>query len=350
MERIPIYTDIDNLQEVFSLDRDSSLFHGMKQLLSKEAELIFCEDEDVVTVNEAYASIALELASGDFVTRYKNADEHYLTAPFKTNLQERFLNKSSVLFSNDTARIAISEPLCGMLMTGLGNEKDVYDKLNFRKDVFRANRILTIGREFTGYNSLQQYLLPFAEIIINEPYLFVPERRDMTLEPYLENNFKSLFRTLFNGVKNKVNITICTFISNRDEHTSPWYDLASKSFRPLFSYIDAFLKDLLGANRYKLWLVISPESYAARHDRYILTNYQYLESGAGLTYFDHNGTFINRGEGLHLYSIMHDDARKSFIPNVITKIQTIVIDNVKKNYPNRLFASHNVNSYYLDFS
>jgi hypothetical protein len=350
MERIPVYSDMENLLEVFSIDRNSSLFVGMKQFLAKESEIIFCENEEEATINPYFSEIAKEFSSGDFIWKYRAADEDFLCPPFKTNLQERFPNKSSVFFSNDSKRIAISTLKNGILMAGIGEEHLVYNKLNFEKEFFRANRILTIGKEFTNYNSLESFILPFSEIIINEPYLFVPERKEYSLEPYLENNFKALFRILFKNATNKVNIIICSFINEQDKQTSEWYDVKSNSFSPLFDYLKDFLTGLLGGARYNLWLIVSPMARQARHDRYILTNYQYIESGAGLTYFDHRGDFINRGEGLHLYSIMHDDARKSFIPSVIDKIQTNVINSIKATKPERIFGVNQGNSYFLNFS
>jgi hypothetical protein len=243
----------------------------------------------------------------------------------------------------------MSLPKNGILMAGTGDEKIVYNELNFHKDFFRANRILTIGKEFTNYNSLEPFILPFSEIIINEPYLFVPERKEYTLEPYLENNFKSLFKILFNNTSNKVNIIICSFVNEQNKIESDWYDRPNNSFKPLYDYIKQYLNGLLGGARYNLWLIVSPLARQARHDRYILTNYQYIESGAGLTYFDHRGNFINRGEGVHLYSIMHDDARRSLMPAVIIRIQTEVINSIKATNPERIFGIENGDSHNLKF-
>jgi hypothetical protein len=350
MERIPIYTNIENLVEIFALDRTTNLFMGMKQMISKESELIFCEEEASFYEHDLYPHIAKEFTSGSYEYRCINDVESYLLPNFKSNLQERFENKSSILFSNDTARIEMAKEKNGILMAGWGNEKDVYNKLNFNKDFFRANQILTIGEQFTDYSDFNSYILPFSEIIINEPYLFVPESRTYNLDMYLLKNFKALFKVLLNGVTNKVNIVICTYVNEEHKHESEWYDNEKNSFQPLYDYIKTFLNELIGGARYKLWLVVSPQVRQARHDRYILTNYQYIESPAGLTYFDDRGNFINRGEGIHLYSIMHDDARKSFLPSVKRKIQTNVINSLNATKPERIFGMEQGNTYFLDFS
>lgn len=349
MDRIPIYADIENLIEVFSMDRQSELYHGMKRLISKESSLTFCADENEILQHPLYAQLAKEFATGDFIIKYLDAGEDFLRTPFKTNLQERFKNKSSILFSSDNNRINGCSESNGFLLGGVGQEKDVYNKLNFQKDIFRANRILTIGKEFTKYENLEPYILPFTEVIINEPYLFVPERKDFDLEPYLNNNFKALIKSLFRTAKNKVNIVISTFVNEQNQHESHWYDLNSKTFRPLYDYIKTFLRQELGGARYKLWLIVSPMARQARHDRYILTNYQYIESGAGLTFFDHRGNFINRGEGIHLYSVMHDEIRQTFLPSVIEKIQKQVIDSIKVTHAPRIFGFENGDSHFLKF-
>jgi len=82
----------------------------------------------------------------------------------------------------------------------------------------------------------------------------------------------------------------------------------------------------------------------------VLTNYQYIESGAGLTYFDDRGNFSNRGEAIHLYSVMHDEARKELIPSVINNIQNKVINSVKQTHPERIFGIENGDSYFLNFT
>jgi len=350
MERIPIYTNLENLVEIFALDRSTSLFVGMKQLISKESELVFCEEEAVFYEHDLYPHIAKEFSSGSYEYRCINENESFLLPKFKTNLQERFDNKSSVLFSNDTERIEMAKEKNGILMAGWGDETDVYNKLNFNKNFFRANQILTIGHEFTDYTSLKPFILPFSEIIINEPYLFAPESRGFNLESYLTNNFKALFKSLFDKTTNKANIVICTYINEEYKQQSDWYENSPTPFNKLYEYIKVFLNSLLGGARYKLWLVVSPMVRHARHDRYILTNYQYIESGAGLTYFDDRGNFINRGEGIHLYSIMHDDARKSFIPAVKSNIQNNVIDKVKAIHPERIYGIEQGDSYFLNFS
>jgi hypothetical protein len=349
MDRIPIYTDIENLIEVFSIDRQTDLFYGLKKLVSKESSLTFCSEESEIIAHPLFEHLAKEFAAGDFMIRYIDESENFLKSPFKTNLQERFLNKSSILLSNDNNRINACVENNGFLLGGTGQEAEIYAKLNFHKDFFRANRILTIGNEFLNYNNLEPYIMPFTEVIINEPYLFVPERRDFDLEQYLDNNFRALFRSLFRRAKNKVNIVISTFVNEHNQHESNWYDLDSKSFSPLFDYIKEYLRQNLGGARFKLWLIVSPMARQARHDRYILTNYQYIESGAGLTYFDHHGNFINRGEGIHLYSVMHDDARRTFFPSVLDKIQTQVINSIKVTHPNRIFGVENGDSHFLKF-
>jgi hypothetical protein len=349
MNRIPIYTDIENIAEIFSIHRQSELFHGMKRFISKESSLTFSASEDEIISHPLFEHLAKEFASGDFIVNYIDDAEHFLLPPFKTNLQERFINKQSILLSNDNERISGCANSNGFLLGGVGEEHEIYSRLNFQKDFFRGNRLLTIGNDFLDYRNFEPYILPFTEIIINEPYLFVPERRDFNLQQYLDHNFKPLLKSLLFKAKNKINIVISTFVNEQNQHESEWFDLGSRSFEPLYRYLKDFFRQELGGARYKLWLIVSPMARQARHDRYILTNYQYIESGAGLTYFDHQGNFINRGEGIHLYSIMHDDMRQTFLPSVLNKIQRQVIDSVKITHPSRIFGIENGNSHFLNF-
>lgn len=147
-----------------------------------------------------------------------------------------------------------------------------------------------------------------------------------------------------------MNIVICTFINKEKEYESDWYDRSQKTIDPLYVYINDFFKNILQDTKFKLWLVVSPIVRKARHDRFIVTNYQHIECGAGFTYFDDQGKFINRGDAIHLCSIIHDDYRKTVFPDIINKIQSIVIDKVLETNPERIFGKKNGNSYYLNFT
>lgn len=350
MERIPLYTNLENILEIFDLERESLLFQGSKLLLTRESEVIFCEDEETIYEDEFFSHVAKELSSSDFTYRFRNESEEYLIPPFKANLQECFSNKSSVFLSTDAERISNFTKNNGILMGCHHGLLGIYKNLNFNRDDFRANKVLTIGNDFKSYDDFKPFILPFCEIIINDPYLFIPEQRGYALENYLKYNFEALVKSIFSKVQNKVHIIICTLSNETTELESPWYDRTSRKYDSLYNYINKFFKDLLGGPRYNLWFVVSPKAYDARHDRFIVTNYQYIESGAGLTYFDHNGTFINRGEAIHLYSIMHDEARKSLIPHVIEMLQSRVIDPVRANRPNRIFGLDKGDSYLLKFT
>ncbi len=354
MKRIPLYLDIDNLAEIFSLDRDSPNFIGLKQLLSRESNLIVCETEEVAFQNPYFESLSNELTSGDFNLKYRTEEEEFLAPPFKTNLHHHFKDKRSILFSYDIDRVQEAKSKTGTLLGGIGEEVEVYKKLNFKKDFFRGDKPLTIGKSFNNYSDFEPFILPFYELIINEPYLFQPDRKDWDVENYINNNFKPLMTSLLKKVKNKVNIVLCTFVNSQDEDSFPFFDREleneSKSgFQPLFDLCYEYLSELLGANRFKLWLIVSPMKRKSRHDRYALTNYQFIESGAGLAYFDDQGNFNDRGEVIHNYSIMHDEARTEIIPNILEKIQSNVIESVLKTHAHRIYGKENGNSYFLNF-
>lgn len=350
MDRIPLYTNIENLAEVFSLKRDSQDFLNVNQMLKRESEIKFCESEEEAFANPLFMELAKDLTAGDLMFDYRNEQENFLCPQFKTNLQELFTNKSSVFWSNDNDRIELAKKKNGLLLAGLGGELEVYNKLNFNRDIYSGNKLLSIGSSFTSYNSFANYILPFNELIINEPYLFCPENRTYNLENYLKHNFEELIKQLFANTSNKVNIIICTTIHDRDKEKSDWWDNDAKNFDSLFKYCNDFLKKTLGGKRFKLWFIVSPENRMARHDRYIVTNYQFIDSPAGLTFFDDRGNFINRGESIHVYSLLHDDARKTHIPNVIDNLQGNVIDKVKTLSKGRMYGSENGNSYYLNFT
>lgn len=357
MERISLFSDLDNLAEIFAMDRDTELFQGMKRFISKESEVTICETQDVAEQNELFLSIVPELTSGNFIFNYRKAEDTFLDPAFKTNLHEHFNDKSSILFSYDNARVQEAKPKTGVLLAGVGEEVETYNKLNLRKDFFRASKILTIGTSFNKYDDYSPYILPFFEVIINEPYLFKPDRNDWNVQNYLDNNFIPLMDTLLAKTNNKVNIIINTFVTEDESKINefPFYDdqLEKESncgFKPLYDMCSNYLNNKLGANHYKLWLIVSPQTRKARHDRYILTNYQFIDSPSGLAYFDDRGNFSSRGEAIHLYTVMHDETRQELVPSVLEKIQNVVINGVKQTHPNRILGTENGDSYFLKFT
>lgn len=356
MERISLYTDIDNLAEIFSMDRKTTEYQGVYQLISRESKITLCETEEIALANPLFETVAPDLTSGDFEFDYRTDEQEFLNPPFKTNLHHHFCDKRTVLFSYDCDQVKKAKEKTGLLMAGIGEEIEAYNKLNFKKEFFRASKMLTIGKTFNQYDDFKPFVLPFFELIINEPYLFKPDRNDWDINDYIDNNFKPLMATLLEKVNNKVNIILNTFVNDQDDVklAFPFYDNqlqidSNNGFMPLYEMCKEYLSQLLGADRFKLWLIVSPNARKARHDRYVLTNYQYIESGAGLTYFDDRGNFSNRGEAIHLYSVMHDEARKELIPSVINNIQTKVINSVKQTHSDRIYGVENGNSYFLKF-
>ncbi len=133
MDRISLYTDIDNLAEIFTMERTDPNYIGLKQLISKESKLIICEPEDIAIKNDLFQSIAMELTSGDFQFDYRDIKDEFLNPPFKTNLHMHFKNKRAILFSYDNERIELAKQKTGVLLGGIGGELEVYNKLNFNK-------------------------------------------------------------------------------------------------------------------------------------------------------------------------------------------------------------------------
>ncbi len=344
MDRIPLYTDLDNLAEIYSMDRTTPLFFGMNQLIAKESELIFCEDEETALNNPLFEHVSKELATGNFVFRYRNENEEFLIPAFKTNLQEKFKNKSSLFFSYDNERVNEFKSKNGILMAGVGEEQMIYDTLNYNRNSLKGFRFIIPDNSF-NYSVIAPYIMPFTDILINEPYLFQPDRNDWDIEKYIERNFTKLIESLFQQRRNKMNIIIATFV-NEDERLIlkfPYLEqeMAKKvethkfktpeALLPLFDLCISIFDSILGANNYNFSLLISPSARTARHDRYILTNYQYIECGGGFAFFDDRGNYVNRTEKIEMFSILDDQTRIELIPSIQSYLLLKIFKKLKFN-------------------
>jgi hypothetical protein len=348
MGRVRLYSDIDNIAEIFRLDRESSIFHGMKHFLSRECAITFCETENVGIQNVLFESIANELTTSNFEVSFRDEDETFLDPPFKTNLQEHFTDLSTIFFSYDNERINLARSRSGILMAGIGEEIELYNKINYFEETYTANTILTIGKSFNDYKDLSKYILPFSEIIINEPYLFKPDRNDWDLKSYIDKNTRPFFDTLFSNIDHKVNVVIGTFVNEQIENQFNFFS-AESGFKPLYDLCLEILSASMDPAKFKLWLCISPQARKGRHDRYILTNYQFVDSPSGFTFFDDRGNFVNRGESIHLYTIGRSQFRNETMPSIIENFQNKVIDSTMQTHPNRIFGKDQGNTQFLKF-
>jgi len=255
MERISLYADIDNLAEIFSMDRKTASFQGVYQFISQESRITLCETEDIAIDNPLFETVAPDLTSGDFDFNFRTDKQDFLNPPFKTNLHHHFNDKQTVLFSYDCDQVNKAKSKTGVLMAGIGEEVETYQKLNFKKDFFRASKILTIGKSFNQYDDFKPFVLPFFELIVNEPYLFKPDRNDWNINDYIDNNFKPLMATLLDKINNKVNIVLNTFVNDQDKIklAFPFYDDqlqidSNNGFQPLYDMCKDYLSELLGAD------------------------------------------------------------------------------------------------------
>ena len=114
MDRISLYTDVDNLAEIFKMDRTTKEYQGLYMLISQESTITLCETEEVAFENQMFETIAPDLTSGNFLINYRTEKQDFLNPPFKTNLHFHFEDKRTILFSYDCEQVHKAKSKTGL--------------------------------------------------------------------------------------------------------------------------------------------------------------------------------------------------------------------------------------------
>lgn len=268
--------------------------------------------------SDALTKYATQLTSGrgeklshDFL------EQQYPTRPVKQNAHTHFDHTTRPVMLVNDERTAAYRDINACLIGEVGQEVDVLSKLQKRGGDYEFEVKLHIGEpEFEQWKQLQQYCLPCYDVIISDRYLLNCDKDT------LESNYGKLLQNLLYDKKVKVNIVLITL--KPDSRTASWtYEdirkLTKETVEPLTGRAPNFT------------LVWANDPKTVRHDRHIITNYQWFQSGDTFNYFSSLGAVLTQGDTLTINSLAREPHRHGAA--IILRRFQERIDNVRRLNP-----------------
>jgi hypothetical protein len=223
------------------------------------------------------------------------------------------------------------------------DEKDNYEKqyglfIAFQDDYFNKWKRLSlfnepknlpvrkdyVGKKFESWKELNNYILPFTDIVIADNYLLKDEET-------IESNVKPILLQLNKATPVRYNLTIITFEGRENlKLEKPEYKLDGKKE---FENLEVFIRQ--NELKCELSLVLS-KGRLSEHDRGIFMNYLWIYSGHTFKYFDSRNKTI-RGTTIFFNSMAYSDNFNS--ADATLETLSTIVTNVKNKFPENIFGS-----------
>ncbi len=224
-------------------------------------------------------------------------------------VQQRYRNKNSLLF-------------------GFKNDyKTKWKELSLlgKPKVLNVEKVEKL--QFSSWSVLNEYLLPFTDLIIVDNYIF-----DESLQ------YSNLFEILkeFNKAASvKFNLLIVSYTGNK-------YKLNIRK-------INNTLKEFLNEEKIECNLgIVLTTGAIKRHDRAIYSNYLRINSGDSFNYFKSNGDFVTKGTEISFFPLCENE-KFTATENSLKKISEI-INSLSKIEDAEKYLIGNIKNKLLNFN
>jgi hypothetical protein len=216
--------------------------------------------------------------------------------------------RRSVVLADDVELAACKA--AGTSMVGLvGEELPALSSLH-RDDKYKFLTTLTIGRDkgqFSAWSQLSPHILPFHDLIIHDRYLL--DSREL-----FEHNYRGILQALTQNRHGKLNVVLLTMLPKDAEVVD--------EFEWLRELTSEILVSTTGTEP-NLTVVWGERTADVRHDRHIITNYQWLSSGDSLLYFWPSGQLRSHGDTLTVHSLADLETR-THVDELLKRMQSNV--------------------------
>ena len=299
------YIEIESLRS-FIDQQDDSRYEECRRMMKRNLSIFF-----PFTKEEALADLKIqtwfkrEMTSG-VIAQKPQWGSSYPNSDFELSLKGMTVNKICALYLLDDES---PQPLSkALLVSCCGKELDTLSKLfvNSRCDYDYS----LIAPNISNWKILESYVTPCTDLLIVDRYIL--SRADR-----LDKNLYRILRALVSQTKNCcVNIVIVVE-SNQIDSRLTLENLESK--------IKEFVTEIVDEEPKVTFVLCKKGTFneALFHDRRILTNYRYIDSGDSFNYLDKNGKNITGGFEVTVNSLakQNDYLERVVIGGFLTKIQ-----------------------------
>jgi hypothetical protein len=284
-----VYIDKENLISIYKNNGNEIVKDGIK-LLKRHCNLFFNFSKGTVSSDQQLGLIFNQLTQGigEYTKQDFLDDNMFPERPIKTNIH-RDIDKQCVLFVNEDVQKI--QNIGGVLIGSVGEEEKVFNSLFLFNNEYGFDRRFKIGTQFTKWEDITDFSLPFTDIIIIDQYLFSEYDR-------AKYNLSRFLKFIHHNKALKTNIVV--FIKNGEIENGKML----KDFNKI-------IRDSIKAATNKTANItiievrdISRRRTLAEHDRTIFTNYYRIYSGDCISnYFNNDGTKKTKGREIAFSSL-----------------------------------------------
>ncbi|TGE20889.1 hypothetical protein [Hymenobacter metallicola] len=316
-----VYFDKENLESLLR-SRSVPSYGDVERMIKNQLNIKFNFTKAAIhsgTNGVGLANYATQITSGrGEQLNHEFLEEQYPARPVKQNAHTHFDHITRPVMLVNDERTAAYRDINACLIGEVGQEVEVLSRLQKRGGDYEFESKLYIGEpEFRNWDHLRPYCLPCYDVIISDRYLLLQD------DDTIRANYPKLLENLLYDKQIKVNIVLIVLRRSNNREVS-W----------TFEQIKKLTKDKVKALTGKapnFTLVWANDPKNVRHDRHIITNYQWLQSGDTFNYFSATGNLLSEGDTLTINSLARAEHRRG--ANLILNRFQTRIDNVRALNP-----------------
>lgn len=313
-----VYFDKANL-EAFLRARQDPAFSDVERMLLRQLDIRFNFSKEQMRAGPAadvLAKFAGLLTSGrEPGLNTSFSDVPHPRRPLAQNTHTQFEHENRPIILVDDERAAAYRDTQACLVGEVGEEVAVLHRLQKPGGDYEFETKLYIGEpEFRSWEQLRPHCLPCYDVIISDRYLLLQD------DDTIRANYSKLLQNLLYDKRIKVNIVLIVLRRSGKQEVNLKFEQLKKLTK------DAIEK--LTGKAPNFTLVWANDTKTVRHDRHIITNYQWFQSGDTFNYFSASGALLTEGDTLTINSLARTKNRRG-ADLILSRFQAR-IDNVQR--------------------
>ena len=297
-----IFFDKNNLESFissYSDDRFGGAFKSVKNHMN--IQMNFTKEE--LKAGGRSSEVILKFLSklmegrGNFALNFDSSP--YPERPITLNLHSKLKPKPRAVMLLDDEKLASCKQVGACAIGGVGEELETICSFFLGNDGDGYERKFIVGASdpeirLSSWQELHSVILPFYDLIISDRYILKCD------EYTFKNNFGKILEVLHTGRTVKSNIVLFTELPDFQFN---W------SYEKIREVVTEVTTQITGkaANFTLIW---AKNRGIIKHDRNIITNYQWFFSGNSLNYFGTNNSVLADGCTLAVYALANKNNRK----------------------------------------
>ena len=300
-----IYFDKANLEAFLLTKTQAGYAETMKMLRGEVNIAVNCTRVEAYS-HDLLRPFVMTMTAGQKESKFRFLPVTYPERPISLNFHQQLQarHRPVVLAVDGEVNACKAAGMC--LIGQVGDELPELGRL-YRGDKYKFTTSLSLGRDkgqFSSWNKLTEHVLPFHDLIISDRYI-VGER------DVFEHNYRGMLGALTKGRLGKINLVLLSLLPDDADAVSE------------YEWLKELTEEIvMGTTEVKpnFTVVWGGRTTDVRHDRHIITNYQWYSSGDSFLYFRPDGSLRTNGDSLTVHSLADAEARVT-VDNMLARMQ-----------------------------